>query len=232
MWKDALLAPIVSAEHSIDPDAIIRDKKILLVDLSTSDGDISDTVNTMLGTILFIKMVSAAFRQLKTPEHQRVRHFLFVDEAGSFMHKGMDWQRVYSQARKVKFSLVLACQQLSQLTDKVLEAMWGNAGVIASFTVAEKDAKEFAKNFPGTTAEEFAQQKKRQCIACVNETLLYRVRTRLPQKPEHDQTGYIEMKMRDKATTVNVANTSPKGARDEQRQIDSRFVVSVCPGVR
>lgn len=66
----------------------------------------------ILGTFLIGKIRAAALRQEKD---KRVRHFLIVDEAVDFMHYGMSFPKLFSQARKHKLSLVLASQHVTQI---------------------------------------------------------------------------------------------------------------------
>jgi len=60
--KHKLLGPMLSARQSnFDPDAIIRERKIVVLDLST--GSTSEHVNVVIGTLMVSKMMAAAFRQ-------------------------------------------------------------------------------------------------------------------------------------------------------------------------
>ena len=74
-----LLEPIICApDCALNADAIIAERKIVIVNMAT--GSASDEVTTLLGTFLVQKMIGAAFRQAAVPSEHRVRHFLIVDE--------------------------------------------------------------------------------------------------------------------------------------------------------
>ena len=91
---------MLSADSSnFDPDTIIKENKIVLVDLDTAST--SDDIKIILGTFLIGKIRAAALRQKK---EQRKRHFLIIDEAVDFMHEGMNFPKLFH--RLVNRSLV------------------------------------------------------------------------------------------------------------------------------
>lgn len=146
----------------------------------------------ILGTFLIGKIRAAALRQKKD---ERVRHFLIVDEAVDFMHDGMNFPKLFSQARKMKLSLVLAQQHITQMPDKIKESAFANSGVLVSFNVDVDDAKIFASRMENVDPHDITRQQRGECIARIDNEP-YFVRTRLPIPPSADQTVYIEDRMR------------------------------------
>lgn len=190
MIKHPILGPMIGAKESnFDPEAAIRERKIVLVDLDTASD--TDEVKIILGTIIIGKIRGAAARQEKG---QEVRHFLIIDEASDFVHSGMKLSKLLSQARKQKLSLLMAAQHISQMRD-VIDSIFGNAGVLLSFGVDKKDAKEFAERMTDVTPDDIMNQDVGECIARIHRTT-YAIKTSLPIRPAVDQTAYIEQKMR------------------------------------
>ena len=76
----AFLGPIVcSRDCGFDADDVIRNRKILIVNLAT--GTRADYTTTILGTFIVNKIVSAAYRQGRIADRsKRVRHVFFIDE--------------------------------------------------------------------------------------------------------------------------------------------------------
>lgn len=231
--KHKLLGPMLSADRSdFDPDMIIRENKIVLVDLDTAST--SDDIKIILGTFLIGKIRAAALRQLK---EQRNRHFLIIDEAVDFMHEGMNFPKLFSQARKHKLSLVLASQHVTQMPDKVKESAFANSGVLVSFNVDLDDAKLFASRMPDVTVEDITSQEKGECIARIgNDPCM--VKTALPVLPEIDCTEYITQKMcalnRTLATRQSEASLGQSESISSPPMLlsyPSDSVLEICEGV-
>lgn len=229
--KHKRLGPMLSAAKSnFDAEAIIRDSKIVVVDLST--GSASQQVNIVLGTFIIGKIRAAAFRQQFKKEKERVRHWLVVDEAKNFMHKGIDFEKIFSEARKFKLSLVLANQNVGQMNDDVKNEAFGNAGVLLTFNVDNTDAKPFAERMPNISVDDITSQGVGECVAKIhNQT--YLVKTELPTIPEYDPTPHIQARMH--AINQEVDMTS---SFNDETDISSpvrqhvKNLVTVCDGVK
>ncbi len=209
--KHKLLGPMLGAETSdFDADAIIRERKLVLVDLNTDST--ADDVKVILGTFLIGKIRAAALRQ---PRHGRRRHFLIVDEAVDFMHEGMNFPKLFSQARKQKLSLILASQHVTQMPDKVRESAFANSGVLVSFNVDLDDARLFAARMEGVAAEEITAQSPGECVARIGNAACF-VKTKLPSVPETDQTAYIVNRMQKiRQTVVQTKRNTVRAAHDD-----------------
>ncbi len=228
--KHPRLGPMLSARKSnFDADTIIRDRKIVVIDLST--GSASQEVNVVLGTFLIGKIRAAAFRQQFIKEPERVRHWLVVDEAKNFMHRGMDFEKIFSEARKFKLSLVLANQNIGQMNEDVRSEAFGNAGVLVTFNVDNSDAKQFAERMPNATVDDITRQGVGECIAKVHNATHF-VKTRLPIIPEHDPTAYIEARMQ--KLNHQEPDEEEFDSEEEARSTDDQpsYLVGVIEGVR
>lgn len=129
---------------------VMDNKKILLVNLS--QGRTGELNSQLLGMIFVMKFQAAAMGRADTPEDQRVDFSLYVDEFQNFATES--FEAILSQARKYKLSLVLANQFMTQLSDKIREAVIGNVGTVISGRIGTTDAELMAKKFKPTFDEE------------------------------------------------------------------------------
>lgn len=124
---------------------LMAEKKILLCDLSK--GKIGDENSNFLGLILVPKILSAALaRSTLLEQGVTFPHFyLYVDEFQNFATD--DFAVILSEARKYKLDLIVAHQFISQLPDKIKEAVFGNVGTTCAFRVGADDAKYLETQF-------------------------------------------------------------------------------------
>jgi len=138
--------------------------KILLVNLSK--GKMGELNSKLLGMIFVMKFQAAAMSRADTPESERKDFCLFVDEFQNFSTES--FESILSEARKYRLSLVLANQFMTQLTDKIREAIIGNIGTIISGRIGITDAELLQKAFTGVfTAEDLARLPNYQAVAKV-----------------------------------------------------------------
>jgi len=64
---------------------------------------------------------------------QRKDFYVYIDEFQNFATDS--FATILSEARKYKLSLILAHQYISQLSDDIRQAIFGNVGTIVSFAV-------------------------------------------------------------------------------------------------
>ena len=143
---------------------IMDNKKILLVNLSK--GKTGELNAKLLGMIFVMKFQAAAMSRADTPEDERQDFCLFVDEFQNFATES--FESILSEARKYRLNLVLANQFMTQLTDKIREAVLGNVGTIMSGRLGVTDAELMEKAFaPVFTAEDLHKQPNFNAIATV-----------------------------------------------------------------
>lgn len=143
---------------------IMDNKKILLVNLSK--GKTGELNAQLLGMIFVMKFQAAAMSRQDIPEDDRVDFCLFVDEFQNFATES--FESILSEARKYRLNLVLANQFMTQLTDKIREAILGNVGTIMSGRIGVTDAELMEKAFsPVFTAEDLHKQPNFNWIATV-----------------------------------------------------------------
>jgi len=129
-------------KSSFDFGQVMKEKKILLVDLNK--GAIGEENSKFLGLLIVPKILAAAFnRALSGDEFDDF--YLYVDEFQNFSTP--DFVTILSEARKYKLNLIVANQFLSQMTEDIKNAIFGNVGTMASFRVGPDDAKYMASQF-------------------------------------------------------------------------------------
>ncbi len=122
---------------------ILDEGKILLVNLSK--GRIGDLNANLLGMIVVGKLLMAALSRVDMPQDQRRDCFLYIDEFQNFTTDSI--ATILSEARKYRLNLTIAHQYITQLTDKIKGAVFGNVGSIVAFRVGAEDAEFLEKQF-------------------------------------------------------------------------------------
>lgn len=143
---------------------IMDNKKILLVNLSK--GKTGELNSQLLGMIFVMKFQAAAMGRADVPEDQREDFALYVDEFQNFATDS--FESILSEARKYRLNLILANQFMTQLTDKIREAIIGNVGTVISGRIGTTDAELMVKRFsPTFDAEDLTRLPNYETIASV-----------------------------------------------------------------
>lgn len=123
---------------------IMDEGKILIVNLSK--GLIGEDNASILGSFLVTKIQLAAMSRSDIPDIKDRRPFyLYVDEFQNFATDS--FATILSEARKYGLNLTVANQYISQMSDTVRDAVFGNVGTMISFRVSADDAPILAKQF-------------------------------------------------------------------------------------
>lgn len=125
---------------------IMDNRKILLVNLSK--GKMGELNSKLLGIIFVMKFQAAAMGRADIPEDDRVDFSLYVDEFQNFATDS--FESILSEARKYRLNLVLGNQFMTQLTDKIREAIIGNVGTVICGRIGITDAEILVKKFSPT----------------------------------------------------------------------------------
>ncbi|MBR0415793.1 type IV secretion system DNA-binding domain-containing protein [Candidatus Saccharibacteria bacterium] len=134
-------------KSSFDVRRIMDEGKILVVNLSK--GLIGEDNAGILGAFLVTKVQLAAMSRSDIPDVADRRPFyLYVDEFQNFATDS--FAVILSEARKYGLNLTVANQYISQMTDSVRDAVFGNVGTTISFRVSADDAPLLAKQFEPT----------------------------------------------------------------------------------
>jgi hypothetical protein len=133
-----------SQKSSFNLREIMDNKKILLVNLNK--GKLGDSAN-LLGALLVSKIKMAAFSRTDIPQTERQPFYLYIDEFQNFATNS--FVEILSEARKYRLSLVLAHQNLGQLTQNLRDSILANCGIQACFRVNREDAQLLAREIMG-----------------------------------------------------------------------------------
>ena len=143
---------------------IMDNKKILLVNLSK--GKMGELNSRLLGIIFVMKFQAAAMGRANIEEKDRVDFSLYVDEFQNFATES--FESILSEARKYRLNLILGNQFMTQLTDKIREAIIGNVGTVISGRIGITDAEILEKKFkPVFEADDLAKLPNYQSITSV-----------------------------------------------------------------
>lgn len=141
---------------------IMDEGKILIVNLSK--GLIGEDNAAILGSFLVTKIQLAAMSRSDIANIADRRPFyLYVDEFQNFATDS--FAVILSEARKYGLNLTVANQYISQMTDSVRDAIFGNVGTMISFRVSADDAPILSKQFePQFEAGDLLQMHNRHFI--------------------------------------------------------------------
>ena len=143
---------------------IMDNQKILLVNLSK--GKMGELNSKLLGIIFVMKFQAAAMGRADMAEQDRKDFSLYVDEFQNFATES--FESILSEARKYRLNLILGNQFMTQLTDKIREAIIGNVGTVISGRIGITDAEMLVKKFsPIFDAEDLTKLPNYQSVSSV-----------------------------------------------------------------
>ncbi len=126
---------------------IMDNRKILVMNLSK--GRIGEDASSLLGAMMITKIQMAAMSRIDMPEEERQDFYLYVDEFQNFATES--FASILSEARKYRLNLILAHQYIGQLitdqSDRVRNAVFGNVGTMVVFRVGAEDAEFLSREF-------------------------------------------------------------------------------------
>ncbi len=162
--NDAMRNIIGQTKSGFNLRDIMDNKKILLVNLSK--GKMGELNSKLLGIIFVMKFQAAAMGRANQPESERVDFSLYVDEFQNFATES--FESILSEARKYRLNLILGNQFMTQLTDKIREAIIGNVGTVITGRIGITDAEILVKKFsPAFDAEDLTKLPNHESIASV-----------------------------------------------------------------
>lgn len=162
--NDAMRNIIGQTKSGFNLRDIMDNRKILLVNLSK--GKMGELNSKLLGIIFVMKFQAAAMGRANIPESEREDFGLYVDEFQNFATES--FESILSEARKYHLNLILGNQFMTQLTDKVREAIIGNVGTVISGRIGVTDAEILVKKFsPTFDQEDLTKMPNHQSVTSV-----------------------------------------------------------------
>lgn len=143
---------------------IMDDGKILIVNLSR--GLMGEDNAAILGAMMVTKIQLAAMSRANIEEDRRRPFYLYVDEFQNFATDS--FAVILSEARKYALHLTVANQYVSQMSQEVRDAVFGNVGTIVSFRISPDDAPLLEKYFaPQFEAADLIQMHNRNFVSSI-----------------------------------------------------------------
>lgn len=185
---------IIGQPHStFNIRQIMDEGKILIVNLSK--GLIGEDNAAILGSFLVTKIQLAAMSRSDIADIKDRRPFyLYVDEFQNFATDS--FATILSEARKYGLNLTVANQYISQMSETVRDAVFGNVGTVISFRVSADDSPILAKQFePQFEANDLLQMHNRNFIINMvingEKAPAFSASTLNLPKAQHDHTAEI-----------------------------------------
>jgi hypothetical protein len=172
--RPKLIRNMVAQKKSLDFEAIMDSKKILLIKLS--QGLIGIENSYLLGTFFVSKIYQAAMARQTKSKEDRTPFYMYVDEFQNFITPSMS--SILSGTRKYGLGCILAHQDMSQLQKYDAElgnAVVSNAGTRVCFRIGDIDAKRFTDGFSSFEAQDIQNLGVGQAICRI-------------ERPEYDFT--------------------------------------------
>jgi hypothetical protein len=114
----------------------------------------------ILGAMMVTKIQLAAMGRADMPQDERRPFYLYVDEFQNFATDS--FATILSEARKYGLNLTVANQYISQMSEEVRSAVFGNVGTIVCFRISPDDSPFLQKYFePQFEAGDLVQQHSR-----------------------------------------------------------------------
>ncbi len=134
---------LITNTNEISLREILDNRKILLVNVAK--GALGEDVTNILGALILNSLSFSAFTRIDIKERERIPFFVYIDEFQNYT--SLSLVNMLSELRKFKIGMILAHQYMSQLEDKIKEAVLGNVGTIITFRLGAYDATYFAKEY-------------------------------------------------------------------------------------
>ena len=204
---------------------IMDEGKILIVNLSK--GLIGEDNAAILGSFLVTKIQLAAMSRSDISDVRDRRPFyLYVDEFQNFATDS--FATILSEARKYGLNLTVANQYISQMSDTVRDAVFGNVGTMISFRVSADDAPILAKQFePNFESIDLLQMHNRNFVVNMviggEKTPAFSARTLELPPSQADNTPHIiehsrRMYSRNREDVEKEIDAAIKPVRNQKKQ--------------
>jgi hypothetical protein len=149
---DPDIRSLLSGSTSLDFRHVLDEGNILLINLPK--GVLGDNASGLLGAFLVAQLQKAALARADST--YRKPFYLYLDEFQNYTTDNI--ADILTEARKYAFSLVIAHQYLSQLSNEIREAVLNTSGTLVCFRVGYNDAGKLARHiFP---AHDYLSYKK------------------------------------------------------------------------
>ncbi len=157
---------VAQRDDKLDFSRMMNEGKIVLARLS--HGAIGEENAYLLGTLLVSRFHQVALSRQEIAEADRRPFYLYIDEFQNFVTPTM--AQILSGARKYRLGLILAHQELRQLSARspeVASAVLSNPATRICFRVGDQDARSLESGFASFDARDLQALGTGQAIARV-----------------------------------------------------------------
>lgn len=140
LFDNSIRQLLASPKSSFNLREVMDEGKILLVKLDK--GRLKGSAD-LLGSLLLAKIQAAAFSRTDTPELQRRKFYLYIDEFQNFATES--FIGMLAEARKYRLALLLVHQNLAQLSTTLRASILSNCRLQAYFQISRDDSNILAK---------------------------------------------------------------------------------------
>ncbi|MFI9509053.1 type IV secretory system conjugative DNA transfer family protein [Nocardia sp. NPDC052566] len=137
-------AAIAAGESTVDLADVLNNGGICLARLPK--GQLGEDTARLMGSLLVARTWQAATTRSRLPAADRPDASLVLDEAQNFLNLSTPVEDMLAEARGLRLSLVLAHQNLGQLSRELREGISANARNKVVFAASPEDARELARH--------------------------------------------------------------------------------------
>lgn len=140
---DALKNIFWSPENKLDFRQAMDEGKIIFIKLSK--GKLQEEIMWFLGAMFVTKFYQAALSRQNLSMLERKPYFLYVDEFQNFATE--TFGEILAESRKYWLWLIVAHQYLSQISNQLSDALFGNTATLITFRISSEDSLLMQKHF-------------------------------------------------------------------------------------
>ncbi|WP_067885708.1 type IV secretory system conjugative DNA transfer family protein [Nocardia vaccinii] len=137
-------AALAGGPATVDLRAALDDGGLVLARLPK--GRLGEETTRLFGALLVARTWQAATARADTPATERADAALYLDEFHNFLHSSTPVEDMLAEARGLRLSMVLAHQNLGQLTPALREAISSNARNKIYFALSPEDSRDLARH--------------------------------------------------------------------------------------
>lgn len=144
LMRSFVRSALAGGPATVDLRAALNDGGVVLARLPK--GRLGEDTTRLFGALLVARTWQAATARADTPATRRADAALYLDECHNFLHLSTPVEDMLAEARALKLSMVLAHQNLGQLTPALREAISTNARNKIYFALSPEDARDLARH--------------------------------------------------------------------------------------
>ena len=160
--RPKIIRYMLAQKTGVDINSCMANNNIVLIKLS--QGLIGASNSYLLGSLFLAKFNQAALTRQNLKRSERKPYMLYLDEFQNFVTPSIE--RILSGARKYGLGIILAHQELSQISDQqLLNSVISNPKTRICFRLGDIDAKRLESGFSFFESSDLMNLNRGQAIA-------------------------------------------------------------------